>query len=132
MPLLQGAGIDPARAFFTNALMGLKDGLSVGSMKATAQFESECSQFLLERVNIVQSSAIVAFGNDAYKRARSISRAVIKCTHPSAREFVPLGSRASRVNAKAIELGAALNALKTRWRCQRATGGETIIVSGGV
>ncbi len=108
VPLLQGAGLDPARAFFTNALMGLKDGPSLGSMNATRQFEAECSLFLREQIRIVQPSAIVAFGGDAYRRVKSVAPTAIQCTHPSAREFIPLETRAQRVRERAQQLREAL------------------------
>jgi hypothetical protein len=108
LPLLCQADIDPSGAFFTNALMGLKDGPSVGSMNATRQFEAECSLFMREQIRIVQPSAIVAFGGDAYPRVRSAAPSVIKCIHPSAREFNPLLTRADRVRARAKELHAAI------------------------
>lgn len=108
LPLLSGAGIDPTKSFFTNALMGLKDGASVGSMNATKQFENECAQFLLEQIRIVQPSVIIAFGQDAYSRVRKIVPHVAKCAHPSAREFIPLATRAEKVLARALELRAEL------------------------
>ena len=81
IPLLRGSGIDPSRAFFTNALMGLKDGPSVGNMNASKQFESECSLFLQEQIRIVQPSGVVAFGADAYQRVRLVTSEVAKCLH---------------------------------------------------
>jgi hypothetical protein len=104
VPLLRGAGLDPDRAFFTNALMGLKDGPSVGKMNAPRQFESECSRFLAEQIRIIQPSGIVAFGADAYQRVRLVTSEVAKCIHPSAREFISLETRAERVRARAAEL----------------------------
>ncbi len=109
VPLLRVAGIDPARAFFTNALMGLKDGESTGSMNATEQFESECSSFLLEQLRIVKPTAVVAFGGDAYPRVRRVFLSVLKCMHPSAREFNRLETRAERIGAAASDLRAALD-----------------------
>lgn len=108
IPLIRGAGLDPARAFFTNALMGLKDGPSLGKMNAPRQFESECSLFLQEQIRIVQPSAIVAFGQDAHRRVRLAASDVVKCLHPSAREFNPRETRAQRVGARASELRASI------------------------
>lgn len=109
LPLLRGAGVDPARAFFTNALMGLKEGPSVGSMNAPKHFESECSRFLEKQIRIIQPSGIVAFGADAFRRVRLVSSAVAKCVHPSAREFIPLGTRAERVRVRAAELRESMS-----------------------
>ena len=112
-PLLKGAGLDLGRAFFTNALMGLKDGPSLGSMNATPQFEAECSQFLRDQIEIVKPSAIVAFGAAAYKRVKTTVPSVIPCTHPSAREFIPLATRAQRVRECAGQLREALTRTAT-------------------
>ena len=108
IPLLSVAGIDHTNAFFTNALMGLRDGASVGSMNATKEFENECSLFLLEQIRIVNPSVIIAFGQDAYPRVRKIVPNVSKCFHPSAREFNPCVTRAANINARALELRAEL------------------------
>lgn len=104
IPLLRGSGLDPSRAFFTNALMGLKDGPSLGKMNAPRQVESECSLFLQEQVRVVQPSAIVALGQAAHRRVRSVTSDAVKCVHPSAREFNPLVTRAERIGARAAEL----------------------------
>ena len=109
LPLLSGAGIDPYKSFFTNALMGLKDGASLGSMNATNEFENECSQFLLEQIRIVKPSIVIAFGQDAYSRVRRAIPNVARCVHPSAREFVPLETRAGTITKRAIELRDAIN-----------------------
>ena len=109
VPLLRGAGIDPTRAFFTNALMGLKDGPSVGSsMNATKQFEEECSLFLREQIRIVRPSAIVALGGDAYSRVRVVTQKFARCVHPSAREFIPVRTRSVRVSSRTNDLRNAL------------------------
>ena len=88
--------------------MGLKDGPSVGSMNATTEFENECAEFLLEQIRIVQPSVIIAFGQEAYSRVRKIVPNVAKCAHPSAREFIPLATRAEKVLARAIEMRTEL------------------------
>ena len=108
IPLLSIAGIDHTNAFFTNALMGLRDGASTGSMNATKEFENECSLFLLEQIRIVKPSVIIAFGQDSYSRVRKLVPNVAKCFHPSAREFNPLVTRAANINARALELRAEL------------------------
>lgn len=111
VPLLSGAGIDPVQAFFTNALVGLKEGPSVGRMNATTEFEDECALFLREQIRIVRPSAIVAVGGDAYRRVRIVARHFARCVHPSAREFIPVSTRAARVSSRANELRHALQDL---------------------
>ncbi len=108
IPLLRGSGLDPSRAFFTNALMGLKDGPSLGKMNAPRQFESQCSLFLQEQVRVVQPSAIVALGQDAHRRVRFVTSDAVKCVHPSAREFNPLVTRAERIGVRAAELRVSI------------------------
>jgi uracil-DNA glycosylase len=88
--------------------MGLKDGPSLGSMNATRQFEAECALFLREQIRIVKPSAIVAFGAAAYQRVKTVAPSVIHCTHPSAREFIPLATRAKRVRERADQIREAL------------------------
>lgn len=112
IPLLSGAGIDPNKSFFTNALMGLKDGASVGNMNATKEFEDECSEFLLEQIRIVKPSVIIAFGQDAFSRVKRQVPNVARCVHPSAREFVPLATRSSRVSSRANELRATVESVQ--------------------
>jgi Uracil DNA glycosylase superfamily len=109
LPLLLEAGIDPTQAFFTNALMGLKDGASLGSMNASRQFEAECALFLREQIEIVRPSVVIAFGGDAYSRVRAVDESAVKCVHPSAREFIPLGTRRQRVSERGAELRSALH-----------------------
>jgi hypothetical protein len=108
IPLLRGSGLDPSRAFFTNALMSLKDGPSPGKMNAPRQFESECSFFLQEQVRVVQPSGIVALGQDAHRRVRFVTSDAVKCVHPSAREFNPLVTRAERIEARAAALRVSI------------------------
>ena len=62
IPLLRGSGLDPSRAFFTNALMGLKDGPSLGKMNAPRQFESECSLSLQEQVRVFGRRPLLPWG----------------------------------------------------------------------
>ena len=104
LPLLSGAGIDATTAFYTNALMGLKDGSSVGPMNATKEFENECCQFLVEQIRIVQPSIVITFGDSAYSRVRKVVPNVARCIHPSAREFVPLATRVDTIKKRALEL----------------------------
>lgn len=108
IPLLTVAGIDYTNAFFTNALMGLRDGASTGSMNATKEFENECSLFLSEQIRIVNPSVIITFGHNAYSRLRQIVPSVAKCPHPSAWEFNPLVTRAANINARGLELRAEI------------------------
>jgi hypothetical protein len=104
LALLRGAGVDPTEAFFTNALMGLKDGPSLGDMRATPEFEAECTEFLREQIRIVQPSKIVAFGNDASRRVKLATREFARCIHPSAREFVKLETRANQIQLHSTKL----------------------------
>ncbi len=114
LPLILGAGIEPEGAFFTNALMGLKDGGSEGDMGATPEFENECSAFLREQIRIVRPSRIVSLGGDSYPRVRAITHEFARCIHPSAWEFRPRATRAERVAKRADELRLALEALAVR------------------
>lgn len=103
IPLLRGSGLDPSRAFFTNALMGLKDGPSLGKMNAPRQFESECSLSLQEQVR-VSAAGHCCLGASCPPARSIVTSDAVKCVQPSAREFNPLVTRAERMGARAAEL----------------------------
>ena len=56
----------------------------------------------------VNPSVIISFGNVSYDRLHPIVPDLVKCTHPSAREFIPLITRAEKIRARTAELRDAL------------------------
>jgi hypothetical protein len=108
---LRYANIDPSQCFFTNALMGLKPGITnTGSMPTTPDYEAQCREFLYAQIRLVKPSKIIALGIEASKRLAKIKSAKhCHVMHPSARQFKPLVTREDRIREQGLKILAFAN-----------------------
>ena len=82
--IVQAAGIDPAGAFYTNALMGVKPGSAIGPMPTVGGYEDQCREFLKRQIEIVRPLVAVALGNEAHDRLRKVrpdAEAIMQLVH---------------------------------------------------
>jgi hypothetical protein len=101
---LDGAGIDPADAFFTNALMGCKPGSATGKMPSVPGYEDQCLSFLRRQLEIVRPRVVIALGRDARRRLCCVLPEAQGLAHPSSWEFRPLSTRAERISTQSLRL----------------------------
>jgi hypothetical protein len=96
---LSHAGLEPEDCFFSNALMGLKQGSTTGPTPSTPAYKDECQAFLAEQIQIVKPSLVVALGEKAFMCARKLKLSIrcVRLLHPSARELTPRATRQSHI-----------------------------------
>jgi hypothetical protein len=94
LPMLAAAGLDPATAFFSNVLMGLKPGPANGKMPTVSHYVEECVEFFTRQREIVRPSVIVTVGGDASHILRHHVPKANAIMHWGAWEYGPLATRA--------------------------------------
>ena len=112
--ILQAAGIDPAGAFYTNALMGCKPGSGTGPMPTVDGYEDQCRKFLKRQIEIVQPLVAVALGNEAHDRLRKVWPDAKAIMHPSAGELNPLDTREKRICEQGERLAQIVSQARNR------------------
>jgi len=101
---LDGAQIDPADVFFTNALMGCKPGSATGKMPSVPRYEDQCRELLRKQIEIVRPRITIALGQDALVRLRQVNPVAQGLMHPSALQYLPIGDRRERIKEQAARL----------------------------
>src|SRR5579863_5770771 len=61
-PILEESGIDPGQCFFSNALMGLKEGERCGDMPFDPGYRADCQKFLLLQLDQVNPRSVIHCG----------------------------------------------------------------------
>lgn len=95
--ILDAAGLQPEKCFFTNALMGFKPGSATGRMPGGRQYREQCRRFLRKQVEIVRPTAVIALGNDAHSFVSQGGERFVRILHPSAWELRPADNRSARI-----------------------------------
>jgi hypothetical protein len=111
---LECAAIRRDDCFFTNALMGLQPGSSVGPMPTVPSYEDECRRFLRRQIEVVEPRGVVALGRNASHPVRVAAPSVpwIDLTHPSAWEFRARQTRDARIRVQAGKLAGFVGSLR--------------------
>jgi len=110
MDFLREADLDPERCFFTNALMGIKDGPAVGEMSNDPDYRKECEQYLSKQIELVDPSCIVSLGGASKRLCRRVYRQyglrteIVNIMHPSEREGNRRDTYAEWVRSQATEI----------------------------
>ena len=89
-PILEERGIDLTRCFFSNALMGLKEGERCGDMSFDPDYRTDCQKFLRFQLEQINPSFMIHCGTpcdevctEAYATLSSPRHAAIM--HPASR-----------------------------------------------
>jgi len=96
--MLAAAGLDPAEAFFSNVLMGLKPGSATGKMPTVIGYVEECVAFFERQREIVSPSVVVTVGADASHILRHHVSKANSIMHWSAWDYRPLATRAAVID----------------------------------
>jgi uracil-DNA glycosylase len=117
MDFLHEAGLDPERCFFTNALMGIKEGSATGEMPSNSDYLSECEQYLFKQIEIVRPGGIISLGRTSKRLCRKVLKRygleieIVNIMHPSARRINWGGSREEWVRFQAKKIRELLASL---------------------
>ncbi len=111
LTMLEGAGVDPAACFFTNALMGLKPGSSTGPMPAVPGYLDQCAMYLKVQVEIAEPRCVVALGANAECFVRQLRLPQVAVRHPSSWIYTRGPLRGEGIRKESEKIAALLASL---------------------
>ncbi len=109
--MLESGDCEPAKCFFTNALMGLKPGKAEGEMPSVPGYKEECQRYLQRQVEIVKPCAIVALGSRAIRYVSKLNGRHVAIRHPGDWCFRSLATRDALLVGEGRKLREFLDSL---------------------